>query len=91
MNKAELAKAVADHMGISKKLAKDVLDVAIYQITGCVKSGDPVKLQEFGTFKPKTKPGGVRRNPRTGEEFEVVSSNAVKFVPSKMFLEKLNW
>lgn len=90
MNKAELAKAVADHMGIPKKLAKDVLDVAIYQIAWRVKSGELVKLQEFGTLKPITRAARKRHNVNTGEHVQVEAKRTVKFVPSRILLEALN-
>lgn len=44
-----------------------------------MQNGEKVQLIGFGTFETVEKPGGTRRNPKTGETFEVTPYRTLQF------------
>ena len=90
MTKAELVHEVAKQAGISLKDATNAYEALLQQFSSCVQAGDPVRLQGFGTIKPVIRAARERCNPRTGEKVQVEAKRTVKFVPSRILLEKLN-
>lgn len=73
MTKKELVGKIAETAGTSKKQAEQVVDAMLQTIVDAMQNGDKVQLQGFGTFEAVQKKATKRRNPRTGEEFEVAA------------------
>ena len=73
MNKAELAAAVAEKIGASKKVSD----------TESLVKGDKVQLVGFGSFEVKERAARVGRNPRTKEEIAIPASRVASFKVGK--------
>lgn len=90
MNKNELIAAVADKCDMSKTGAGDVVDAVLDTITGCLSSGDDVRILGFGNFVVADRKATTARNPRTGETINVPASKAPKFKPGKALKDAVN-
>ena len=64
MKKTQLVKSLRDELGVSLKLAKEVLDTVLDLIVeGVVKNGE-VRLHGFGTFKASKRKAREGVNPQ---------------------------
>jgi len=86
MNRAELVAAVVANKkaGIETKAGADrALQAVLDGITSGLKKQGSVSLVGFGTFKVKTRPERMGRNPKTGESIRIAARKAVTFKASK--------
>ncbi len=83
MNKAELIEAIANDLGVTKKLAGDFVDAFIYEVTKALKKGHEVRLVGFGTFKVVKRKARTGVNPQTGQKMRIPARKVPKFVPGK--------
>lgn len=88
--KEDTSQAVAKLLGISPSVTDAVLQALLNNIMQVAVDGKSVQYRNFGTFKVSTTKSRKGRNPATGAAMEIPSKQAVKFVPSKRFLESLN-
>lgn len=81
MNKAELVKAIQKELGndTSKAAAERALEAVLGGIRRGVKSGSPVQLVGFGTFRIAKRKARMGRNPKTGEQIKIGASKTVRF------------
>lgn len=84
MNQQELIDAIhAQNDRLKKTDIMSVLklqgDVAAVALSG----GHEVTLHGLGKLKPVAKPARTGRNPKTGEEIEILARTAVKFTAAK--------
>lgn len=89
MIKSDLTRLVAKDAGISKSLARDIINVAMMLIIKSLASGEHVQLLGFGSFFVKTRKGRSLKLPNSSISMELPDRRVVKFVPAKRFLEKL--
>jgi DNA-binding protein HU-beta len=90
MNKQDLIAATADLAGLTKTDAGKAVDAVFDTITKALKDGGEVRLVGFGTFSVTTRKAGKGRNPRTGEEIKLESSNTPKFRAGKVLKDAVN-
>ena len=90
MNKNDLIGSVASASGLSKTEATKAVDSVLDAITGVLRGGGDVRLVGFGTFSVSRRAQTKGRNPRTGEEITIPSSNQAKFKAGKGLKEALN-
>lgn len=83
MNKSDLADAVLNKIGGTKKAAEDAVDAVFDTITGSLKSGGEVSVAGFGVFVAKKRAAREARNPRTGEKVHVPATTVPKFRAGK--------
>ena len=83
MNKSDLADAVLNKVGGTKKAAEDSVEAVFDAITGALKSGGEVSVAGFGTFVAKKRAAREARNPRTGEKVHVPATTVPKFRAGK--------
>ena len=83
MNKAELAAAVAEKTGASKKDSEKAVNAVFEAITESLVKGDKVQLVGFGSFEIKERAARVGRNPRTKEEIPIPASRVASFKVGK--------
>ncbi len=83
MNKAELIEAIANDTGVTKKLAGEMVDAFIYEVTKALKKGHEVRLVGFGTFKVVKRKARTGVNPQTGQKMRIPARKVPKFVPGK--------
>ena len=82
MNKGDLINEVAKVVS-TKKEAQEAVDCVFSSITKAMKTGAPVTLVGFGTFKVVERKARKGRNPQTGEEIQIKASKAPKFTAGK--------
>lgn len=68
---------------LTAKQAEMVLDTVLLELSNAFKNGTRVELRGFGSFTPKVRLGGKKRNPRTGEEVFTSDQLAVRFKLAK--------
>jgi DNA-binding protein HU-beta len=82
MVKAGLVAKIAE-IGITKKLAGEVVDAFIEAIKGSLAKGEKVSLIGFGTFSVKERAAREGRNPRTGNKITIKKKTVPSFRPGK--------
>ena len=83
MNKTELAAAVAEKPGLSKKDAERVVATTLETITQTLQKGEKVQLSGFGIFEVKDRDARVGRNPHTKEAIQIPATRLPTFKASK--------
>ena len=58
-------------------------------VTDALKSGEEVRINDFGTFSTAARPERQGRNPATGEPTTIKASTAVKFKASKTLKDRV--
>lgn len=90
MNRETLVDIVRSEFGITKTLAKDIVDKVIDSICDAIVNENRVRLSNLGTFEVRTRKERRGRKPGTGEEIVIPAKRAVAFRPSKSLKEQLN-
>jgi len=83
MNKVDLAEAVMNKLGGTKKSAEDAVDTVFDTITSAMSKGNEVSVAGFGVFVVKDRAAREARNPRTGEKVKVPATKVPKFRAGK--------
>ncbi len=90
MNKAELASRIADRLGISKKIAEDLVAAFEDITTAALVAGEEVTIAGFGTFSAKTRAGRMGVNPqKPTEKIQIPSVVVPKFKAGKALKDAL--
>jgi integration host factor subunit alpha len=80
LTKAEVAEHLFEKVGLSKRDAKDMVEVFFEEIR---ESGEQVKLSGFGNFDLRVKSERPGRNPKTGEDIPISARKVVTFRPGQ--------
>ena len=83
LTKAEVAEHLYEKVGLSKRDAKNVVEVFFEEIRETLESGDQVKLSGFGNFDIREKKERPGRNPKTGEDIPILARKVVTFRPGQ--------
>ena len=90
MKKAEAVKVLKENAGLSTLAqAETAYDSLFAIIKAALQKGDAVTISGFGSFKVVERKARKGRNPRTGEEIQILASRAVKFTPGKALKESV--
>jgi len=84
MTKTELTAALAKETGLTKILAKQVLETILVATTKTLKKEGRFALVGLGSFEVVKKARRKGRNPRTGEPVTIKAHKAIRFKPSKI-------
>ncbi len=87
MNKAELVEEVADQTGITRKMARNVVDIVTETIKDTLSNGERVTFLGFGTFRVSQRKERKGRNPQTGEGVQIPAKKVPKFKAGKNLRE----
>lgn len=79
LTKAELADQLFNQLGMSKLVAKEIVDLLFEEIRQALEQGEPIKLSGFGNFELRDKFPRPGRNPKTGEEKTISGRRVVTF------------
>jgi nucleoid DNA-binding protein len=74
---------ISEEYGITKKLAKEVVDSTIKTLIGEIVNNGELRVHGLGTFTVKTKPARMGHNPKTGEAVQIPERKVVKFSTAK--------
>lgn len=83
LTKAEVAEHLFEKVGLSKRDAKDMVEVFFEEIRETLESGEQVKLSGFGNFDLRIKSERPGRNPKTGEDIPISARKVVTFRPGQ--------
>ena len=90
MTKKEMAKAIAEEMGLTQLQVQGVVRRVFDGITETLVREGRIELRNFGVFEVKRRKARKARNPRTGDPVHVPSKNVVTFKPGKRMEERVS-
>jgi integration host factor subunit beta len=83
VTKKEMAKAIAEEMGILQTQAQEIVQRVFDGITETLVKEGRIELRNFGVFEVKRRKPRKARNPRTGEKVKVPARLVVTFKPGR--------
>ena len=84
MNKAMLAQAIADKVGVAKKEAESMVEAFTQIVTQTLQQGGEVNIAGFGAFMAKTRKGRTGVNPQNPtQKIEIPPVTVAKFKAGK--------
>ena len=83
LTKAEVAEHLFEKVGLSKRDAKEMVEVFFEEIRETLESGEQVKLSGFGNFDLRQKSERPGRKPKTGEDIPISARKVVTFRPGQ--------
>ena len=83
LTKAEVAEHLFEKVGLSKRDAKEMVEVFFEEVRETLESGEQVKLSGFGNFDLRQKSERPGRNPKTGEDIPISARKVVTFRPGQ--------
>lgn len=83
LTKDELQNLLFDHIGLSKRECREMVNAIFEEMRAALEAGEIVKLEGFGRFQPKERPKRWARNLRSGERIAVSERRVVTFHPSR--------
>jgi DNA-binding protein HU-beta len=90
VNKAALAQAIADKVGLSKKEGEDVVAAFTQIVTETLVNGGDVTISGFGAYSAKTRAGRVGVNPQNPtEKIQIPPVTVPKFKAGKALKDAL--
>ena len=78
-----MAQRLNESLGISKRDAKELVDMFFDEISQSLIANESVKLSGFGNFDLRDKKQRPGRNPKTGEEIPISARRVVTFRPGQ--------
>lgn len=87
LTKTQLAAAIADKAGITKKQAKDILEQLAELAYKHAKNG--FTLPGIGKLVVRNRAARIGRNPKTGEQIQIPAKRVVKFRVAKACKEAI--
>ena len=79
MTKKDMARTIAEEMGLAVNVVKEVIQMVLDAITETLLKEGRIELRNFGVFEVKKRKARQGRNPRTGEEVMVPERCVVRF------------
>jgi len=83
LTKAEVAEHLYEKVRLSKRDAKDMVEIFFEEVRETLESGEQVKLSGFGNFDLRVKSERPGRNPKTGEDIPISARKVVTFRPGQ--------
>ena len=89
MKKADVADALFERVGISRKESGEIVEMTLKLIKDTLKEGESVKIANFGNFIVRSKRERTGRNPKTGQQIGITPRKVVTFQPSHKFKKQV--
>jgi integration host factor subunit beta len=83
VTKKEMAKVIAEDMGLTQIQAKEIVQKVFDGITETLLHEGRIELRNFGVFEVKKRKPRTARNPRTGAKVKVPAKMVVTFKPGR--------
>ncbi len=74
-----MAESLFNELGLSRKDARELIDILIEELAASLAVAEQVKLSGFGNFELRDKNERPGRNPKTGESVPVSARRVVTF------------
>lgn len=89
VTKKELVHRIADKTGVTKVVAKDVIQSFLNAIINELAEGNRLEFREFGVFESRERAARLAQNPRTLEKVPVPAKRIVKFKVGRLMRKKV--
>jgi nucleoid DNA-binding protein len=89
MTKKDMARAIAEGLGVTQAQALDIVQRVLDGIVETLLSEGRIELRNFGVFEIKQRKPRRARNPRTGERVTVPAKLVVTFKPGREMAERV--
>ena len=89
MTKKEMARAIAEEMGLTQLQVQGVARRVFDGITETLVREGRIELRNFGVFEVRERKPRKARNPRTGERVKVPAKRVVTFKPGREMGERI--
>jgi len=83
LTKADISEHLYEKLGMSKRDAKELVDLFFEEIRSALENGEQVKISGFGNFDLRDKAERPGRNPKTGEDIPISARRVVTFRPGQ--------
>lgn len=83
LTKAEMSEHLFEKLGLSKRDAKEIVELLFEEVRRALENGEQVKLSGFGNFDLRDKNQRPGRNPKTGEDIPITARRVVTFRPGQ--------
>lgn len=90
ITKKELVNRIADGTGVTKVVAKEVIQKFLNLMIDELAAGNRLEFREFGVFETKERAARRAQNPRTLEKVQVPAKRIVKFKVGRMMRKKVS-
>src|ERR1700730_7252633 len=89
MTKKDMAKGIAQEMGIPQAQVKEIVQRVFDGILETLVQEGRMEFRNFGVFEVKKRKPRKARNPRTGEKVKVPARMVVTFKPGREMEERV--
>ncbi len=90
VTKKELVNRIADATGVTKVVAKEIIQSFLNAIIDELSEGNRLEFREFGVFESRERAARRAQNPRTLEKVEVPAKRIVKFKVGRLMRKKVS-
>lgn len=90
VTKKELVHRIADKTGVTKVVAKEVIQSFLNAIIDELAEGNRLEFREFGVFESRERAARLAQNPRTLEKVPVPKKRIVKFKVGRLMRKKVS-
>ena len=90
VTKKELVNRIADSTGVTKVVAKEIIQSFLNAIIDELADGNRLEFREFGVFESRERAARRAQNPRTLEKVEVPAKRIVKFKVGRLMRKKVS-
>lgn len=90
VTKKELVNRIADATGVTKVVAKEIIQSFLNAIIEELATGNRLEFREFGVFESRERAARRAQNPRTLEKVDVPSKRIVKFKVGRLMRQKVS-
>ncbi len=90
LTKAELVEDLAAAEGLPKRDAEIIVNAVLDAMVESLRSGSPVEIRGFGSFRLRDRAARIGRSPATGARVEVPPKRVCYFKPGKALVEAVN-
>ncbi len=90
ITRVNLAEAVYQQVGLSRKESAALVEQVLDEITERLIAGESVRLSSFGSFSVRHKGQRIGRNPKTGVEVPIKERRVLVFKSSNLLKARIN-
>jgi integration host factor subunit beta len=90
VTKKELVNRIAETTGVTKVVAKEIIQSFLNAIIDELADGNRLEFREFGVFESRERAARRAQNPRTLEKVEVPAKRIVKFKVGRLMRKKVS-
>jgi nucleoid DNA-binding protein len=89
VTKKDIAKAIAEELGLTILQAKQIIDKVFDSIVKTLVANGRVELRNFGVFEVRWRKARVARNPRTNVKIMVPAKCTIVFQPGLVMEQRV--